>query len=77
VKDGAESEVGKAGAAACGALLPRVASGDRRALDELYAASARLLFAVAIRILGNPTVAEDAVAFGLTNNTSRHDEFVA
>jgi len=41
--------------------MERIRSGDARALRELYDRYVGLLYPVALRILGNPTDAEDAV----------------
>lgn len=42
-------------------LISRVALRDRRAFDQLYLATSRKLFGVALRMLKDPTEAEDAV----------------
>jgi len=43
------------------ALLARVADGDSRALDALYDRYARVVYGVALRILGEAELAEDVV----------------
>ena len=43
------------------ALLARVADGDSRALDTLYDRYARVVYGVALRILGEAELAEDVV----------------
>ena len=42
-------------------LLARVARGERGAMDDLFSAYGRLAYAIALRILRDPTLAEDAV----------------
>ena len=43
------------------ALLARVADGDSRALDMLYDRYSRVVYGVALRILGEAELAEDVV----------------
>ncbi len=43
------------------ALLARIAAGDSRALDTLYNRYARVVYGVALRILGEAELAEDVV----------------
>jgi RNA polymerase sigma-70 factor (ECF subfamily) len=40
-------------------LVRRIASGENEALSELYAATSRVVFALALRILRDPSAAED------------------
>ena len=42
-------------------LLTRVGGGDERALAQLYERHSRLVYAVALRVLGDPSAAEDVV----------------
>jgi RNA polymerase sigma-70 factor (ECF subfamily) len=43
----------------CGALLERLAGGDQSALATLYDATSRLVYGLALRILGDPADAEE------------------
>ena len=42
-------------------ILPRVARGERGALDDLFSAYGRLAYGIALRVLRDPWLAEDAV----------------
>ena len=58
-------------------MLDRVASGELDALEELYDRYRALAYAVALRITGDTTAAEDAVqeAFlGVWRNAARYEE---
>ena len=58
------------------ALLGRIAEGDRHALKELYDQTAGRLLAIALRMLGNRPLAEEAVqdAFlAIWNSAARFD----
>ena len=43
----------------CSALVVRVAEGDERALTELYDSTSRIVYGLALRILGDSSNAED------------------
>lgn len=46
-------------------LIERGLSGDKRALDALFARNTRALYQTALRVLGNPEDAEEALQEGL------------
>src|SRR5260370_32331118 len=46
-------------------LIDRGLKGDARALDTLFARNARALYQTALRVLGNPEDAEEALQEGL------------
>ena len=48
-------------------LVGRVASGDERALSELYDRYSRPVYATGVRLLGDPSLAEELVQDAFTN----------
>lgn len=58
------------------ALLARVATGDRAALDELFARYRGVAYRVAYRLLGREADALDAVQDGFVNALTHLDRFV-
>lgn len=58
------------------ALLARVATGDRSALDELFARYRGVAYRVAYRLLGREADALDAVQDGFVNALTHLDRFV-
>lgn len=42
-------------------LMTQIVSGDSRALEQLYSRYSRVVYGLALRILGNPELAEDIV----------------
>lgn len=77
-RSGQEREVGKAWLAEATEeeLLARGQEGDGRALDVLFARHSRALYLAALRVLGNPEDAEEALQDGLLSayrNLSRFE----
>ena len=58
-------------------LLPRIANGDRAALQELYLATSAKLFAVVLRILSNRDESEDVLQDVYITIWRRADRFEA
>ena len=55
-------------------LIERGLNGDARALDALFARNTRALYQTALRVLGNPEDAEEALQEGLAFRLSQSSE---